>query len=203
MHAFSLIIIGASVSMAICQTVETQSPLGVNPMGGGSGTNTTQAAKPEQEPPKVPLECGNTYVPVSEQDIYVMSQQDAKNGTQTDQKEKVDVSKLSQDKNMAICETATGGKTGLCDVSTCQVPQVTVCTQCTEVNKDSPDFAPAAGATPVEKMQCDSGYVLKTPENKQAGNICMTKTSAFTCAGERQGVLACNKCVTEDSAPKA
>ncbi|KAI9617567.1 hypothetical protein H4Q26_012865 [Puccinia striiformis f. sp. tritici PST-130] len=144
MHAFSLIIIGASVSMAICQTVETQSPLGVNPMGGGSGTNTPKRRNPSRSHPK-----------------FLWSA-DAKNGTQTDQKEKVDVSKLSQDKNMAICETATGGKTGLCDVSTCQVPQVTVCTQCTEVNKDSPDFAPAAGATPVEKMQCDSGYVLKT-----------------------------------------
>ncbi|EFP91693.2 hypothetical protein PGTUg99_025052 [Puccinia graminis f. sp. tritici] len=189
-----------SVGMYAGYVSGDQTPI---PSPNPGADTTSKLADNQQLPPPVPMECKNTYVPVSERDIAAIEKEDNANdpnkkGSDAAATPDADLSKLSDEQTMAICEAATDSKPGLCEIKSCKIPQNPVCTQCTELDKDSKDFTEVKGATPVDKIECDSGYSLKTPENKQKGNMCMTKEKGYMCAGDCQGTIACQTCYTDN-----
>ncbi|KNZ63586.1 uncharacterized protein VP01_1124g4 [Puccinia sorghi] len=203
MRFFSLVIISVSVYSSQATLMppaqvnpanRTANPVSLAGAPGGNATTNT---------PMVPLDCKNTYVPVSELDIYELSQQDAGNGTSaTAPNTPTDPSKLSNNKTMAICEATADSQAGLCDLSSCASSQAPACAQCTEVDQNSANFALVAGATALDKVECNSGYVLKTPQGKEPGNMCMTQDKVYSCTGECLGAMACKQCVVDGTAPK-
>ncbi|PLW24343.1 hypothetical protein PCASD_01562 [Puccinia coronata f. sp. avenae] len=213
---------GVSVSLADNKTIA----LAANDTGAAvslADNKTTAAVSlgSDTAPAQIPLECARTFVPVSQLDLYELMQQadnsstsmnsttmmqqadnstTSMNSTTTAPLNKTEIAQLSQEKTMAICETGTQVSAGLCSLKTCGMSQTTVCTQCTEVSPDSSTVTPASGATPVDEVSCDGGYVMQTPQNQQKGNMCMTKDKVYTCSGECQGGMACQQCVADDSA---
>ncbi|PLW57875.1 hypothetical protein PCANC_00963 [Puccinia coronata f. sp. avenae] len=205
---------GAAVSLADNKTTAAVSL-------ADNKTTAAVSLGSDTAPAQIPLECARTFVPVSQLDLYELMQQadnsstsmnsttmmqqadnstTSMNSTTTAPLNETEIAQLSQEKTMAICETGTQVSAGLCSLKTCGMPQTTVCTQCTEVSPDSSTVTPASGATPVDEVSCDGGYVMQTPQNQQKGNMCMTKDKVYTCSGECQGGMACQQCVADDSA---
>jgi len=197
MRFFSFVILSVIVynSQAPAE-VNATDPTGNSASLLGAGGDTTT----NNQPPMVPLECGNTYVPVSELDIYELSKQDAAKDPNA-ANQQPDPSKLSKEKTMAICEGTAESKAGLCDLSSCASPQPPACTKCSEVDQNSANFAIVAGATPLDKVECNAGYVLKNAQSNEPGNMCMTTDKAYSC-GDCQVATACKQCVVDGNVPK-